>query len=393
MKNILVIDDGWNCTFPVFQATEEEFAQIFPDDEDIEFSDEVYERLGKAGWKTSWLPCGSDLSGNQKSMVCTARYLSASSKKRPYFPPTRRERDWDHMYINEAQRRLYPRTATTDDRNIISEMEAVGLVKGKKSGARPVMKKSRNESSLVAIGKEALEREATRARKMLRGKVASTVWRHSEREVGIEFTDGTRLDTAQPYTRGVLLARVARIHKRFRTPIAKSFQPARRASNQGSINTMSPDTHTDFGLGLFASTPIAPYETEPGGASSRAGCWLASGELRIIDPVSLRARVDLAVITPATLLTGLMLLRGEPVGYVMAFSLLVLEAMLAPLIVAQTVSQLSAGVSFTPGQIIGPMIGFAVLAVLAVWFLSTLLRGIPEGSQAPGRRLNPTTIQ
>jgi hypothetical protein len=38
-----------------------------------------------------------------------------------------------------------------------------------------------------------LEIEARRATEKLRGKVVSVVWRHREGEVGIEFTDGTRL--------------------------------------------------------------------------------------------------------------------------------------------------------------------------------------------------------
>jgi len=52
----------------------------------------------------------------------------------------------------------------------------------------------------------------------------------------------------------------------------------------------------------------------------------------------------------------------------------VLEAMLAPLIVAQTVSQLAAGVTFTPAEVVGPMVGFVVIAGAALWFLIGLLR-------------------
>lgn len=38
-----------------------------------------------------------------------------------------------------------------------------------------------------------LEVEAQRATDLLKGKVISIVWRHRKGEVGIEFTDGTRL--------------------------------------------------------------------------------------------------------------------------------------------------------------------------------------------------------
>lgn len=38
-----------------------------------------------------------------------------------------------------------------------------------------------------------LQQEAARATALLGGKVVAKIWRHREGEVGIEFTDGTRL--------------------------------------------------------------------------------------------------------------------------------------------------------------------------------------------------------
>ncbi len=38
-----------------------------------------------------------------------------------------------------------------------------------------------------------LQDEANRATEMLHGKVVKRVWRHRDRELGIEFEDGTRL--------------------------------------------------------------------------------------------------------------------------------------------------------------------------------------------------------
>lgn len=84
--------------------------------------------------------------------------------------------------------------------------------------------------------------------------------------------------------------------------------------------------------------------------------------------------IDAAVITPAALVAGILILRRSAVGYLMAFPLVVLEAMLAPMIAAQTISQVLAGVSFQPGEIIGPLAGFVVLAGAAVWVLVTVLR-------------------
>jgi hypothetical protein len=94
--------------------------------------------------------------------------------------------------------------------------------------------------------------------------------------------------------------------------------------------------------------------------------------------------LDLATITPATFLAGAFILRRDPLGYLIALSLLVLEAMLAPLIAAQTVSQLSAGVTFPPAQIVGPIAGFVVLAVVAIWVTVAILRNISDSATSGG---------
>jgi hypothetical protein len=69
-------------------------------------------------------------------------------------------------------------------------------------------------------------------------------------------------------------------------------------------------------------------------------------------------------------------------GYLMAFSLIGIILMLVPAIVAQTVSQLSAGVPLTPGEIVGPVAGFVVLGLFAAWVLIALLRHIEEPGES-----------
>jgi hypothetical protein len=95
--------------------------------------------------------------------------------------------------------------------------------------------------------------------------------------------------------------------------------------------------------------------------------------------------LDLAIIVPIVFLAGVLILRRDPLGYVIAFPLLVLEAFLAPMIAAQTVSQLRARVTFPPGQIVGPIGGFATIAVVAIWVIVILLRNVsdPATSGAP----------
>jgi hypothetical protein len=59
----------------------------------------------------------------------------------------------------------------------------------------------------------------------------------------------------------------------------------------------------------------------------------------------------------------------------------VLLVLIAATIVVGTVLQLSARMSFTPGQVVGPIAGFLVLAVIGLVLLVRLLRAVePDAS-------------
>jgi hypothetical protein len=88
--------------------------------------------------------------------------------------------------------------------------------------------------------------------------------------------------------------------------------------------------------------------------------------------------LDLAIITPATFLCAVLILRGEPSGYTMAVPLLTLIILLAPQIILSTIFQKSAGVPFTMGEMIGPVAGFVVLGIIAVWLLVDILKGLTQ---------------
>ena len=47
MKNIQVIDAADNCTYSIFAASDDDFASIFPGGTDIEFSEDLFQRLGE----------------------------------------------------------------------------------------------------------------------------------------------------------------------------------------------------------------------------------------------------------------------------------------------------------------------------------------------------------
>lgn len=88
--------------------------------------------------------------------------------------------------------------------------------------------------------------------------------------------------------------------------------------------------------------------------------------------------LDLAIITPATFLCAVLVLRGDPLGVVIAAPLLTLIVLLAPQIILSTVFQRSAGVPFTMGEMIGPVAGFVVLGLIAAWLLVAILRGLSK---------------
>lgn len=97
--------------------------------------------------------------------------------------------------------------------------------------------------------------------------------------------------------------------------------------------------------------------------------------------------LDLGVITPACFLAGVLLQHRAALGYVIACALLGILALLGPAFVAQLISQMAAGVTFTPGEIVGPIAGFGIIALIAIGLLVALLRYISDTSRsAPSAR-------
>jgi hypothetical protein len=92
--------------------------------------------------------------------------------------------------------------------------------------------------------------------------------------------------------------------------------------------------------------------------------------------------IDIAIIVPAAMLAGALILKRRPSGYVVASSLLVLEALLMPMITIATIAQVRFGLPFAAGEIIGPIAGFSVFAILSIWVIVTILRNVSTPTQA-----------
>jgi hypothetical protein len=93
--------------------------------------------------------------------------------------------------------------------------------------------------------------------------------------------------------------------------------------------------------------------------------------------------LDLAVITPAAALAGLLVRRRDPLGYLLAAPLLVIIVLLLPTITLSTILQAAAGVPFTAAQVAGPIAGFGILGGVGSWLVVRLLRAMPTTASAP----------
>jgi len=79
--------------------------------------------------------------------------------------------------------------------------------------------------------------------------------------------------------------------------------------------------------------------------------------------------LDIGVITPTAVLAGWLLLRRVPLGYVISFAMLVLNALIGIVVAMQTVFQALVGISYTPAQFVVFVASFVVLSLVAVGFV------------------------
>ncbi len=95
--------------------------------------------------------------------------------------------------------------------------------------------------------------------------------------------------------------------------------------------------------------------------------------------------LDLGVLVPTLIVAAVLVRRRAVLGYVLATVLLLLLLFVAATIILGTVFQLAAEVSFSPGEVVGPIAGFVVLAAIAARLLARLLRDAAAAAHAsPG---------
>ena len=121
------------------------------------------------------------------------------------------------------------------------------------------------------------------------------------------------------------------------------------------------------------------------GESSKILKVPGNGEAELWRYVSLRVPLLVSRFLPFSVLLGSLIaftgLNQHSEVVSMKAAGLSAHQILAPMIVAQTISQLEAGVSFSPGEIIGPVAGFATLALLALRFIIVIWREAVDAGQ------------
>ena len=107
MKNVQVIDGASNATFSIFQATDDEFAIIFPDQREMEIADDLIRRIGEeeANRVLTGLWDRPILKRDANGIHGTLFY--DADQRREFLPRSMRGVDWDDRSVNEAQRRLF----------------------------------------------------------------------------------------------------------------------------------------------------------------------------------------------------------------------------------------------------------------------------------------------
>lgn len=92
---------------------------------------------------------------------------------------------------------------------------------------------------------------------------------------------------------------------------------------------------------------------------------------------------DSAVITPACVITGIYLLKRQPLGYLLAAPLLILCTLIGVVVIGQTISQALAGIIFPIGVYIGMIGSWVVMGAFAVGLAISFFHNVTENNTVP----------
>ena len=104
--------------------------------------------------------------------------------------------------------------------------------------------------------------------------------------------------------------------------------------------------------------------------------------------------LDVGIIAPSCLLSGFLMLRRTPLGYLLTGILTILLALTGAMVIAATVMQLNLGLQFSIGQLIGKVATWIILGGIAIWLSIVFLRNLsdsalPQQARLAGLRAKP----
>ena len=91
--------------------------------------------------------------------------------------------------------------------------------------------------------------------------------------------------------------------------------------------------------------------------------------------------IDVGIIAPTLIIVGVFLLRGAPIGYLLASTVLVFTVVLGTSLTLAGIAQLLAEM-VTIGQFTGFTVGFSILTLFALWFTIAFFRNFSDTATA-----------
>jgi len=88
--------------------------------------------------------------------------------------------------------------------------------------------------------------------------------------------------------------------------------------------------------------------------------------------------LDVGIIMPAALMAGILLLRRSGLGYLLSAVLTMMLTLVGAMVIMQTVVQLSAGILFSPGELIGKVGSWIILGLVALGLTVAFMRSISD---------------
>jgi hypothetical protein len=110
VKNIQIIDGADNATYSIFQATDEEFDEIFPGPgQDIEVAEDYVSRVGEDAANRTLSELWQRPIHKREVQGIHGTLLYDYGEKSKFLPESKREIDRAAGQINQAERTLYAR--------------------------------------------------------------------------------------------------------------------------------------------------------------------------------------------------------------------------------------------------------------------------------------------